>query len=575
MTINELHILDKSKRGISAYQGFYFQHLNTLKKWLDNYINKRENKIYCETNKDLTEILNNNLKFINFEEIKFYAIENTFTLNKLILKETIFDFFLLFLKTKNINTKFIFYTNSKIGKTAKLLQKWANNKKLSKETKNELIKKVYTILSEIKVPKTFHIYFDDKELTKENISRFIERVKWNFENTDKETAINQLISEIKKQIEEIKHSEINSNLYLGRLHWEVSKKSQNENIENRLLDNSLLNSILKEEYNTKFENKIDNDFLNEINKNIAEIKEIQNKGINANANLHNITHNSLYRIGSRIEEIEELAQNQQEPELEPKNYSNKIKYANKLKKEKKFDDAIIEFDSILSKDDISDNAYRSANNGRTRAINQKKKDKKKRTRKKIVNIFFLFILTILILGFFSFKKYKKNIKIANNAMQEVTNISSKGFFWAYDSEIIFLADSAIYYYKNADRTIFGFINNKFNQIILNNNTTELEIAISLKNDECRRAIQIAINQQNNKNEIYQYLTDNLSEGLRLFKFVPTEKFGYLDKNDSIIILPKFDYIPTTDETIHFNNGQAKVRIDKDTFYIDINGNRIK
>ena len=56
--------------------------------------------------------------------------------------------------------------------------------------------------------------------------------------------------------------------------------------------------------------------------------------------------------------------------------------------------------------------------------------------------------------------------------------------------------------------------------------------------------------------------------------MPNGKFGYLDENDNVIILPKFDYIPTTDNAIHFQDGKAKVRIEQDTFYIDLNGNRI-
>ena len=562
MTINELHILDKGKHGISAYQGFYFQQLNTLKKWLDNYIYNRDNKIYCETNKDITEIINGNLKNIRFEEIKFYALEKTFTLNTLILKETIFDFFILFLKTKNINTKFIFHTNSKIGKTGKLLHKWAGNKELTKKTKNELIKKLYTIISKIKVQKTLHVYFDDKELTKENISNFIERVKWNFENKEKKASINQLISEIENQINKIKYQEINTNLYIGRLHWEVSKKSQNKKIENRLLDNNLLKNILNEEYNTKFEEKIDITFLNEINKNIEDIKQTQEEGIKENEIFHQKTHELLNETNNKIESLEDTASEIQ--------YNDYIKYGKDLIKEKKFNKAIKIFENVLSSENLSKSAGRKAKSG----IKKAKKEKNKNLKKIRINtILILFFLTILFFGILSFINYKNSIKIADNSMQAIDNLILNGTNF-YDSKIIHLADTSIYYYLKADETLCGLLINEFNYLIEDNYITELEKAINFKEDECKKLIQSMINRQEEKNEIYQYLTGNFNEGLRLFKFIPNGKFGYLDKNNKVAILPKFDYIPTTDKEIHFTNGKAKVCIEKDTFYININGNRI-
>ena len=554
MIINELHILDKSKHGISAYQGFYFQHLNTLKKWLDNYINNKDNKIYCETNKDITEITNSNLKF---EEIKFYALENTFTLNTQVLKETIFDFFLLFLKTKRINTRFIFYTNSKIGKTAKLLQSWANNNLLQKD-KNELINKVYKILYDIKVQKTLHVYFDDNELTKENINNFIGRLKWNFENKDKKTSINQLLKEINNKINQIKHNEIDSNLYLGRLHWEVSKKSQNEEIKNRLLDNVLLNNILNEEYNFKFEDKIDIDFLNAINKGISDIRQTQEKAIIENKKQHQTTHKELLYVKQTIENIKKT-----ETKKTFKNYKYELEKAKKLKKRNRFKTAINIYEKILFSDNANESDKRKSKLGITLS---KKKQRKKQKRDTIIFIISIFVIIII----FSSLNLSRNTKTANKVIQEIDSLHKTGT-QIYDSKIILKTDTAIFHYKKAKNTFVGFLLFK---TVPDSITTNLEYAINLKK-RIKNGIQEMINKQNFKDEIFQYLTIKISNGLRLFKFVPNGKFGYLNKNDSVVILPKFDYIRTTDKEIHFHNGKAKVCIKKDTFYINKKGNRLK
>ena len=54
---------------ISTNRGFYYQYLVTLKKWILNYINQKENFIYCEVDDDIKEI---GSKLI-FTQVKCYS----------------------------------------------------------------------------------------------------------------------------------------------------------------------------------------------------------------------------------------------------------------------------------------------------------------------------------------------------------------------------------------------------------------------------------------------------------------------------------------------------------------------
>jgi len=90
---NIVHILEKFKANTDANatnQGFYYQYLITLDNWLDNYVNKNDVVIYCETEDDIKaeNVRDNNLRFT---QVKAYSTD--FSIKSDEIKKAIINFF--------------------------------------------------------------------------------------------------------------------------------------------------------------------------------------------------------------------------------------------------------------------------------------------------------------------------------------------------------------------------------------------------------------------------------------------------------------------------------------------------
>lgn len=257
---------------VATNKGFYYQYLTILKKWIINFIENNNIDTFTEVDQDIKEVGDNLL----FTQVKCYTA--TFSLNSEPIKNTIFDFFLLFLKNKNLieNSKFCFTTNTSIAVREKLLEKWIKDEKLKDEklliSCTSKIREI--LLKEIKSKKNKKlnqkISDEKRELIKsasENFIRvvdsecesFTKSIEWKFENLSPDEAI----TEIKNEIDILLQNQLFSNrpisLLFGVLISEIYKRSQCKIENERCLTKQIILDILThsdvelEKYlNTKF-----------------------------------------------------------------------------------------------------------------------------------------------------------------------------------------------------------------------------------------------------------------------------------------------------------------------------------
>ena len=122
-----LKIFDINTDAVATNRGFYFQYLTVLKKWVQNFINEKDIETYTEVDNDIKEVGED----LIFTQVKCYASNFSFCSSE--IKDSIFNFFLLFLKYNNLNEniKFCFSTNTRIAPREKLLARWFDDLQLN------------------------------------------------------------------------------------------------------------------------------------------------------------------------------------------------------------------------------------------------------------------------------------------------------------------------------------------------------------------------------------------------------------------------------------------------------------
>ncbi|BAX82681.1 dsDNA nuclease domain-containing protein [Labilibaculum antarcticum] len=291
-----IKIFDINTDAVAVNRGFYYQYLITLKKWIQNYIDKKNTFVYCEVDDDIKEVGNS----LIFTQVKCYS--RNFSLKSDEIKKTLFNFFIQFLKNKqDIPIGFCFTTNTGLVKSEKLIKAWMANPELTdSELANQILKKVKEILnSEInknKRKKTEKKTIVRKEidlikvaaeqLKKQvaylSIDSFVKYIKWEFLDYDPILAIDLLFEEVRQllshEIFKNKPVSIIENILLS----EIFRCSQLQDSNKRVLSNSRIDEILN---NTDSDiNRFVDDRLisllgvkfEEIEQNFKNIQRVQN-----------------------------------------------------------------------------------------------------------------------------------------------------------------------------------------------------------------------------------------------------------------------------------------------------------
>ena len=290
MNNNDLLILKKDTDAIATNRGFYYQYLITLNLWLSNFINKIDNEIYCETEDDIFE-LNKATGIANFKQIKCYT--EGFSQKSPEILKSLFNFFLLYLKYKDLYSGYFYFETNAGTKTqaGKFLKDWQTNQEdstivitnyslivrkllenyITKET-DEKIKKIKDKKYQQKMNSAKNEFIN--EINSKNFDNFIIKVRWVFLGNDTKTAINDRVASITDIISILPHN-LHNNLIFARLISEIYKRSSESEIIDRVLTNSIISDILieseseiKSKIHKSVEILIENDFriLDELDK---------------------------------------------------------------------------------------------------------------------------------------------------------------------------------------------------------------------------------------------------------------------------------------------------------------------
>ncbi|MDI5887704.1 tetratricopeptide repeat protein [Flavobacterium yafengii] len=255
-----LNTFDVNTDAIATNRGFYYQYLSILKKWIQNFVENKNIVTYTEVDNDIKEVGQE----LIFTQIKCYS--SNFSFNSVEIKNSIFNFWLLYLKynSSNENIKFCFSTNTKIALREKILTKWSANPELKD---NELYTLCYEkikeiLIKEINIRKNKKLQNKITEIQKTEIKSACESFKKHVQNTDIEKFVRNIIWEfnhispeesiisIRKDIDlllaNLKFNNKPSTLLFSVLLSEIYKKSQNTNKDDRCLTNETISIILKQ-----------------------------------------------------------------------------------------------------------------------------------------------------------------------------------------------------------------------------------------------------------------------------------------------------------------------------------------
>lgn len=252
-----LKIFEVNTDAVATNKGFYYQYLTILKKWIENFINNKNIDSFTEVDQDIKEVGENLL----FTQVKCYS--SNFSLNSKEIKNTIFDFFFLYLKNKDLglNQRFCFATNTKVAVKENLLRKWISDEEMNDEELRKLcVNKIKEILTkEIKTKKNKRLSQNISDvqrgivkssaenfikLVNAEVENFTKAIQWKFENLSPDEAIQSLKKEIDKLLENKKYKNRPKSLLFGVFISEIYKRSQINNPNERVLTKQVMLDIL-------------------------------------------------------------------------------------------------------------------------------------------------------------------------------------------------------------------------------------------------------------------------------------------------------------------------------------------
>lgn len=309
---NYLSVFMKNTDATSVSLGFYYQYESTLNVWLTNYLYNLPIQIFCETEDDIKElnVENNSMKY---SQVKCYA--DSFSLSSEPVKKSLCNFYMLFREYEDVDLSFEFITNTSITPKDTLLANWVINKdkvtnvefdkviESVRETlklyftneANRLLKRLdgkkatqlkkvgkknQSLLSQLNqersnIESMYHMALEEIKDSR-LIEEFVKKINWNFNDSEPNSLLDDLIIVNKKMIESITDSIYSIDLFYCRLLSEVQYRSCQKEVSMRILDNKILSSILMESQK-EMESKINHDLFVTLNQLSNEINDINQK----------------------------------------------------------------------------------------------------------------------------------------------------------------------------------------------------------------------------------------------------------------------------------------------------------
>lgn len=266
MSNKELHIFKENTDAIATNRGFYYQHLKTMKLWINNYIHNSDTDIYCEWEDDIAEQNQVTQKY-KFHQVKSYS--DRLGINDQHFISSILNFY--YLNQQYDVDEFYFVTNSDFKpETGKELKDWHKNQQKSKydisdnlistlkknlitNVSNRLEKGLNRVKDErIKGQKTKEIQNKlstfEANLEQDDFIEFLKKIRFDITQvSDPKEDIENLEQEIVELLKSDKlvYDRTTHQINLFRsIYYEVSKKSSNTGKTNRLLSRDILEKIL-------------------------------------------------------------------------------------------------------------------------------------------------------------------------------------------------------------------------------------------------------------------------------------------------------------------------------------------
>jgi hypothetical protein len=288
MSITTLNIFEKDTDASASIRGYEYQLLLTLKEWVENFLQRNGDTLYCEYGDDIA-VFNSIASTIKFKQVKSYS--NDFSFQSKEVRKALLNFFMIYANPSYLQHEpsFVFETNAGVisgsNEESKFLAEWAAARaaglkdadiqkiilkvkslvieEISQQAddKLEAIRKRIEIL-ETKKPSGFQddlAELRDREkkilegknytiaLTDDTYADFINKIDWKFHDKEPVDAIAELKDEIEHLISKLPFN-INQEkipVIFTILRWEVSKKAINKDpIERRLDADLLTNTIL-------------------------------------------------------------------------------------------------------------------------------------------------------------------------------------------------------------------------------------------------------------------------------------------------------------------------------------------
>lgn len=152
MSIDKLYLFQKDTDASAAMRGYQYQVFKTLETWLDNFLQGRDEVIYCDYEEDIFEH-DDVTHAARFRQLKLYSSNFSFSSEE--VHKALAHFFMLHVKTDHLdkNKEFVFEANSSVagnwpGNYADLLRRWvANQDSLSPDLLDECTQRVQAIVS--------------------------------------------------------------------------------------------------------------------------------------------------------------------------------------------------------------------------------------------------------------------------------------------------------------------------------------------------------------------------------------------------------------------------------------------
>jgi len=263
MANNSFHLFKQNTDAIATNQGFYFQYIATLQRWILNYISSSDEVIYCEYEDDIF-LKNEKTNELEFTQLKCYT--GYFNLQHKAVIESLLHFYQLFLKYKDEHhVKFVFETNCSTNQKgtsegAKLLVKWVENQRqLPTEEFNQILvflrKKFVEVLTSRGNVKIHEKNSNEKDVNQvrrefealnksihgDDFIDFVTKVEWDFHHKTKGDSIKTIEDNCLNKIGELKgfDSDKDPKVLFTLLLHNVIDSSSNESIERRKLTHEL------------------------------------------------------------------------------------------------------------------------------------------------------------------------------------------------------------------------------------------------------------------------------------------------------------------------------------------------